>query len=1585
MSRETQEIKFTGGLSLDTNYKDIQPGDYPFMVGMRNTKTTDGEWGAVTNIKGNVLIQYQLPAGENECIGTLEDKEAGLLEYWVYNSNGNHRILQYDPSTNTINEIIKGIHLNLKKEWRVNQPSITDRRFMIWSDAIESNGTIEGNPQRYLDKPRAILFDKKVQFDILVSSLLFNRNGTRYYIKIYKDDVAVLTQTLIQTNAGNNENKKDLYEKLMNAINNNAQVAHYVTADDCGGCKLEIDFKLVGDYWVEITSDRDTFFNLPTNRYHRNWDELNINYGKRPPLFSPRVDVMIDESFNFNFIQGKFFQFAYRYVYWDSQKTTLSPYSPIAAQPLKCSDTESPYNLIRVNFTDDILNTEKDLCDIKYVEIIVREGNTGAFKSVKKIDVCDLTFPTQYFDFRNDGSYPVIQEDSKKPYEYLPLKSIAHAIVDDRAYLGNTLENYNNLDCVEGKVNVAYETIEECKEEFVTIKGKIRIVNELEYGDDIFNLINRWTFLWQPIWSKTGDKFYYGSVGNLELALDKPDENKADINKQEIPLGGFVVYLAGTSNYAISVQNPIVATVPGSTTNVYLIDSLHDTNVWRDAAKNESYSTFEIKNVPKGKKFILRIASNLVSPDDRYGAIHNINNGVEWQKTSSYLKRINGQEVTEIEVDTDVIGDEVNIPGFFEIMDLCPSKDHSTTGVACYVLDAITDHIGTISKIRIGTTMEMVNCKIKGSVSAHTGSPLLRTDHNGFFFYQQNNFLNTQVKDVLFTCDGAKVRDYDKAVYKGMYQDLFEGALTSVTKVRGIVSKGMDFYIVYNRSEQVTSCKRTFIKGRVTTDDSYADGVQGISVVATNSGRVIKTRIDGTYEYMVYSSSNFIKREGNIYLSYKDDCCPKITVNSYHFRIPKIMCSGRYSPSVKYIIADILVHMNTQRNGIWKHRNNVHLGFQYYDEYGRSLKVQTSDELKLYIPFWTESNGNKGLPIISWEVNHRPPPEAVMYQVVRILNPLYNKWLQYFVSEVKYVKTYGETITETTYEAGDATEVYFSLQSLVDYGNENSGSVLSWEFTKEDRITLMKDADGNWFDTYLDFRIENDRLDKVFNSTLLAISNTGTLPKLSKGVTVELWNPKSIVTEEIYHEISECFKIKDGFHLAGFKGQDQTATQPATGTLRYGDAYFTNRLMPIVTYNAPISPNPPTVNEKFYRRTFFETEYMVENTADSRVQSIGRIDIEDKDYKQTVFLNRVRFSGRYIPETNINELNVFAYFGYIKDNLGSEIDRIFGGVMYLGYAGNVLLAVNKFKCVPIYINSTQVFSVDGTGETLTKSSRIANLGLPIKEERGTQNPESVIIENGELYAWDASKGKYWRYEYSGLFDVSDYEAITYFSNLSKLGASKMIVGYDRENEELNVSNKKTNETISFNSKFRGEQRKNRWMTFYEYPFLPESYGTVNKTFVSFVKGQLWVHNKNEKRNNFFGVQTQYGVDVICNILPKAKKLFWNIRQVVNSLFTTPKKGIEVYGANGDEIQYSQLNEFHFKKEEGDWRADFLRDVTDKNFADITNPLERETTALLRGELLRGNVAKIKLRNSDEKEVILYAIDITVSDSQTTNK
>jgi len=77
---------------------------------------------------------------------------------------------------------------------------------------------------------------------------------------------------------------------------------------------------------------------------------------------------------------------------------------------------------------------------------------------------------------------------------------------------------------------------------------------------------------------------------------------------------------------------------------------------------------------------------------------------------------------------------------------------------------------------------------------------------------------------------------------------------------------------------------------------------------------------------------------------------------------------------------------------------------------------------------------------------------------------------------------------------------------------------------------------------------------------------------------------------------------------------------------------------------------------------------------------------------------------------------------------------------------------------------------------------------------------------------------------------------------------------------------------------------------------------------------------------------------------------------------------------------------HFKSYEGQFRADFLRDIndTDSRFTSL-DPGDRELAALLRGRRLRGEYMEITIRAVDgQANTILTRADIYFTPSQVSN-
>jgi hypothetical protein len=104
MSDIKDQRYFWGGIDSDSDFRNVMPEDY---ISAHNIVSGLSKIGGVTNFKGNTLVPYSLPTGNNTCIGTLRNIKENSIIYWVYNDQGNHSILEYYCDTNSILPILE--------------------------------------------------------------------------------------------------------------------------------------------------------------------------------------------------------------------------------------------------------------------------------------------------------------------------------------------------------------------------------------------------------------------------------------------------------------------------------------------------------------------------------------------------------------------------------------------------------------------------------------------------------------------------------------------------------------------------------------------------------------------------------------------------------------------------------------------------------------------------------------------------------------------------------------------------------------------------------------------------------------------------------------------------------------------------------------------------------------------------------------------------------------------------------------------------------------------------------------------------------------------------------------------------------------------------------------------------------------------------------------------------------------------------------------------------------------------------------------------------------------------------------------
>jgi hypothetical protein len=160
--------------------------------------------------------------------------------------------------------------------------------------------------------------------------------------------------------------------------------------------------------------------------YGTAWKKDYLTVARKMPTKAP-VCQYGDSPDAANNLRSKLFQFSYRWVYKDNNKSTWSPWSKLFA-PLSISDLAvdadpTRNNVISVTYSTGSLDSSK-------IEISARETIGVTFSDrmiVAVLDKTKLDMPsdtTRVYNFYNDGTYPFVsQSESLQLFDYVPKKA----------------------------------------------------------------------------------------------------------------------------------------------------------------------------------------------------------------------------------------------------------------------------------------------------------------------------------------------------------------------------------------------------------------------------------------------------------------------------------------------------------------------------------------------------------------------------------------------------------------------------------------------------------------------------------------------------------------------------------------------------------------------------------------------------------------------------------------------------------------------------------------------------------------------------------------------------------------------------------------------------------------------------------------------------------------------------------------------------------------------------------------------------------------------------------------------------------
>jgi hypothetical protein len=550
------------------------------------------------------------------------------------------------------------------------------------------------------------------------------------------------------------------------------------------------------------------------------------------------------------------------------------------------------------------------------------------------------------------------------------------------------------------------------------------------------------------------------------------------------------------------------------------------------------------------------------------------------------------------------------------------------------------------------------------------------------------------------------------------------------------------------------------------------------------------------------------------------------------------------------------------------------------------------------------------------------------------------------------------------------TKVGIGLYGIGDYNTQHTDSVLSYGFAKGDRIRFIKDNGGFFFNEYIDLKIRD-----YDPAGIAYVDNIVSVGQVFPGMLFEIYTPKLQSDQEIYWEFGQCFDIGNpGTSTRFHKGGDSTAaltatdqsttfvgnvsTVPATGVFTTGDTYYRLRNM---TYGTSTTTSGT--------RLWFIEDANFSDFFSSKVADIGRPNRVDKDFRQVRRPTVIYYSGLFIPETKINNLNSFF------DTDFETYERGYQSIQKLYYRNKRLRCYQELKVGLIPVNEQVMFD-NAANSVVGLSAKVLNNIVYYDGEFGIAlNPESHAVYGNREYFTDLNRGASLRISDDGITPISEYKMHNHFTDLFRqllaTGVRPNIYGvYDMKFGEYviaveqitvdSVNAPPPGETIAFN------ENSNRWETFYSYQ--PEFMVSNGVGIVTFKNGRPYTHNTNALYNNFYGTQFSSEVHAVSNLEGSKMKVY----QAYSQESTDVWECFDIVTPSG---QQSNLLTTDFEKKENIFYSNFYFDTNTPN---VTNPL-------FEGDPLRDASMLVKMRNSNTGFVKLFAVNFYIQASERSNQ
>lgn len=442
---------FNGKLNLDVAQYRISDGDYIDALNVTKDSEGIGNDLVIANILGNTEIPYTLPAGENKVIGFYPDKVRDRAYYFLWNSNGFNSILYYNVSTNAVVKILKSKTdsnnidiLNFNPSYKVLSINIYYRD--VEGDILFFNDGL--NPPRNINVAANYGTSWKAEYLLVIKAPPVMPAKVVY-------ENAVLAVTTTTTTAAPTYYYSSTITGACNRTGGG--IINTITWSSGVMCAAAANSTISSASFVSL--NRDTVYYLSyagntiqfrtTALFTVNAEVISVGCTACPlPIPTQSTDY-----FTINNLRNKLFQFTYRYVYNNNEKSVWSSKSivPLPQQPT----TQFTDNVFSNNASISISITTGGV-NVQKLEIAFREVTNGftsdwyLITQIDKLSSVILDNDIFTFKFYNDSIYPLLDViETAQLQDFVPQKANAAELANGNVllYAGIT-EGYDKTDMI---------------------------------------------------------------------------------------------------------------------------------------------------------------------------------------------------------------------------------------------------------------------------------------------------------------------------------------------------------------------------------------------------------------------------------------------------------------------------------------------------------------------------------------------------------------------------------------------------------------------------------------------------------------------------------------------------------------------------------------------------------------------------------------------------------------------------------------------------------------------------------------------------------------------------------------------------------------------------------------------------------------------------------------------------------------------------------------------------------------------------------------------------------------------------------